>query len=237
MRAMRLAPIARLALPALLLTACGGPARIELDPASLTFSGRGQTGALHATPRARSGKPMPERRCIWTSSDGAIATVSAKGNDATVTATGPGSATITCAIGDVKGESGVSVRVVARITLGQASAALALTDEKQPLALRVDVFDDQGAPVAGRLVLTRCDDEEVCRGDTRGQLWATGAGSTTATVEVEGIKATLPVTVTDRRVDSKPKVLKKGYMEDLEREVRQRQAKEAAEAAKAAGQR
>jgi hypothetical protein len=235
MRAMRPVPHPRLALLALLLTACGGPARIELDPGSLAFSGRGQTGALHATPRAKNGKPLLESRCIWTSSDGAVASVAAKGNDATVTAAGPGAATITCAIGDVKGTSAVSVRVVGRIALGQATAELALADEKQPLALKVEVFDDQGAPVAGRLVLTRCDNEEVCRGDTRGQLWATGAGTATATVEVEGVKATLPVVVSDRRVDSKPKVLKKGYMEDLEREVRQREAQEAREAAKAAG--
>jgi hypothetical protein len=232
---MRLRHAARLALPVLLLAACGGPARIDLDPGSLAFSGRAQAGALHATPRARNGKPLLESRCTWSSSDGAVATVTAKGNDATVTSTGPGTATVTCAIGEVKGTSTVSVRVVGRIALGQASAELALADDKQPLALKVEVFDDQGAPVAGRMVLTRCDDEDVCRGDARGQLWATGAGRATATVEVEGVKATLPVKVTDQRVETRPKLLKKGYMEDLDREVREREAREAREAAKAAG--
>ena len=92
----------------------------------------------------------------------------------------------------------------------------------------------RAAPVAGRMVLTRCDDEAVCRGDTRGQLWATGAGKATATVEVEGMTATLPVTVKDLRVDTRPKAVKKDYMEALDREVRAREAKEAAAAAKAA---
>jgi hypothetical protein len=89
--------------------------------------------------------------------------------------------------------------------------------------------------VTGRLVLTRCDDEEVCRGDTRGQLWATGPGKATATIEVEGVKVTLPVTVKDLRVDSRPRVVTKDYMEELDREVRVREAREAAAAARAAG--
>jgi len=227
----------RLALPALLLTACGGPVAVEIEPASLRFTGRSQNGLLHATPRAKGGKPLPDARCAWSSSDPTIATVTARGNDATVTSVGPGAASVACAIGGLLATAPVSVRVVARLTLGQESAALELKDERQPYALKLQVFDDQGAPVTGRLALTRCDDEEVCRGDTRGQLWATGAGAATATVEVEGIKATLPVTVKDLRVDSKPKLVKKDYMEQLERENREREAREAAAAAKAAAKR
>jgi hypothetical protein len=123
------------------------------------------------------------------------------------------------------------------VVLGQEEAALELADDRRPLAVRLQAFDDQGAPVSGRLVLTRCDDEEVCRGDTRGQLWATGPGQATATVEVEGVKVTLPVTVKDLRVDTRPRAVKRDYMEELDREVRAREAKEAAAAAKAAGKR
>jgi hypothetical protein len=224
-----------LALPALLLAACGGPVRVDLEPASLAFGGRQQAGQLHATPRAKGGKPLPDARCAWSSSDPAVVTVTARGNDATVTSVGPGAATVRCAIGDVLASAPVSVRVVARVVLGQESAALELADDRRPLAVKLQAFDDQGAPVSGRLVLTRCDDEEVCRGDTRGQLWATGPGKATATVEVEGIKATLPVTVKDLRVDTRPRAVKKDYMEELDREVRAREAKEAAAAARAAG--
>jgi len=225
----------RLALPAFLLTACGGPVAVEIEPASLRFSGRNQNGLLHATPRAKGGKPLPDARCTWSSSDPKVATVTARGNDVTVSSAGPGAATITCALGDLLASVPVQVRVVARVTLGQEVAALELRDDRQPWPLKLQVFDDQGAPVTGRLALTRCDDEEVCRGDTRGQLWPTGAGKATATVEVEGIKVTLPVTVKDLRVDSKPKVVTKDYMEQLDREARVREAREAAAAAKAAG--
>lgn len=219
-----------------LLAACGGPARVELEPGSVKLFGRGQSATLHATPREKSGKPVPSEICAWSSSDPKVATVAGKHNEATVTSVAPGTATITCAIGEVRAAVTAAVRVVARVTVGLEKAELTRSDDNRPLQLPVQVLDDEGAPVAGRLVLTRCADEEVCRGDPRGQLWAVGAGATTATVEVEGVKATLAVVVKDERTEAtKPKVLKKGYMEDLEREVRQREAKEAAQAAKAAG--
>lgn len=228
-------PLPALALlPALL--ACGGPARVELEPGSLRLTGRGQAAALHATPRERSGRPLPEARCAWSSSAPAVATVAGKGNDATVTAVAPGTATVTCAVGDVKAAATVAVRVVAKVTVGLPRAELVRADEPRPLAVPVQVLDDEGSPVAGRLAFTRCEDEEVCRGDARGQLWAVGAGATTAWVEVEGVKASLPVVVKDERTEAtRPKALKRGYMEDLEREVRQREAAEAA--AKAAAKR
>jgi hypothetical protein len=233
---MRHLPLALPALPlaTLLLAACGGPASIELQPSSLRFTGRDQGGILHAMPRARGGKQLPDARCAWSSSDPKVATVSAKGNDATVNSVGPGAAAIRCAIGDLQAEVPVQVRVVARITLEQTAMALELRDDRRPFTVKVQAFDDQGAPVTGRLVLTRCDDEEVCRGDTRGQLWPVGGGAANATIEVDGVKATLPVSVRDLRVDSRPKVVKKDYMEELDREARTREAKEAAAAAKAA---
>jgi hypothetical protein len=225
-----------LPLAGLLLSACGGPAHVELEPASLAFTGRHQSGQLHATPRSRSGTPLPAARCAWSSSDPGVATVSGAGNDATVSSVGPGAATIACAIGGVLASAPVSVRVVSRVVLGQVSATLELSDQRRPLAVPVRAFDDQGSAVTGRLVLSRCDVEEVCRGDTRGQLWATGPGQATATFEVEGVRATLPVTVKDRRVDTRPRPVTRDYMEDLDREVRVREAKEAA-AATAAGKR
>jgi len=218
-----------------LLAACGGPARVELEPGSLKLFGRGQAGTLHATPREKSGRPVPSEICAWSTSDPKVATVAGKHNEATVTSVAPGTATVACTIGTLRAEVTVAVRVVARVTVGLEKAELIRADEHRPLQVPVQVFDDEGAPVAGRLVLTRCADEEVCRGDPRGQLWAVGAGSTTATVEVEGVQATLPVVVKDERTEAtKPKVLKKGYMEELEREVRQREAAEAKAAAKAA---
>jgi hypothetical protein len=217
----------------LALAACGGPTRIDLEPGSVQLFGRGQTATVHALPREKSGRPVPAEVCRWSISDEKVASVSGRHNEATVTSVGPGSATLICALGDLRAQLPVSVRTVARLAVTPPRVELLLADESRPLALSVQVVDDQGAPVAGRLVFTRCQDEEVCRGDSRGQLWATGAGHTTATAEVEGAKATVEVSVKDVRTDAtRPQLLKRGYMEDLERGVQRRQAAEAAGAGK-----
>jgi hypothetical protein len=189
---------------------------------------RGQTAKLHATPRARDGKPMPESACAWSSSDAAVATVAGKHNDATVTAAGPGSAAIRCEISGVTAEAPVTVRVVAKVVARPDTVALKVLDEPSPVPLAVEVYDDAGSPLVGRAVFARCADEGVCRGDGRGQLWAVGPGATTAVVEVEGAtSAPVAVAVTDARsAEGRPQRVKGNPMEAIEREVREREAKE-----------
>lgn len=217
-----------LALAALPLAACESVARVELDPSSLRFGVRGQTAKVHATPVARNGKPVPGQSCTWTSTDGGVATVAGPGNDATITAAGPGSATIRCTIGSVSAELPVWVRVVARVEVKPARADLRVTDVPLPFPLEVSAFDDTGAPVLGRTAFSRCADEDVCRGDGRGQLWAVGAGETTAVVEVEGARsAEIPVRVVDARTAAgRPQAVRGNPMEEIEREVRKREAEE-----------
>lgn len=214
---------------ALALAACSSkPAAVDLEPPSLRFGVRGQTAKLHATPRAASGKAMPESACVWTSSDERVATVAGKHNDAVVTAAGPGSAAVRCAVGGVTAEAPVIVRVVARVEVSPARVELRMLDEPAPVALSVQAFDDAGSPVTGRAAFSRCADEGVCRGDGRGQLWGVGAGATTAVVEVEGAtSAPVAVRVTDARsAEGKPRAVKGNPMDEIEREVREREAAE-----------
>jgi Bacterial Ig-like domain (group 2) len=211
----------------LALAACGGPVRVDLEPGSVQLFGRGQVAKVHATPREKNGKAAPDAACRWASSDEHVVTVTGGHNDATVTSVAPGTAEVSCTVGEARASLPASVRVVAQVT-AQRSAELTLRDERAPLALEVKVKDDAGALVAGRIVYTRCESEEVCRGDARGQLWAVGPGATRATVEVEGVSTTVEVTVKDERTEAtRPTTLRKGYMEDLEREVARRQAAEA----------
>ena len=214
---------------ALLAAACRPQAgRIEAEPRSLRFGLRGQTAKVHAAPIARNGTPVPDQLCRWSSTDEKVATVSGPGNDATVAAAGPGAATIVCAIGDVRAEIPVQVRVVSRVTVRPDRAELKVTDEPAPFPLEVAAFDDAGAPVLGRVALSRCTDENVCRGDGRGQLWAVAAGRTTALVEVDGARSPeIPVSVVDARTAAgKPKRVTGNPMEAIEREVRKREAEE-----------
>jgi hypothetical protein len=223
---MRLRPAGLVPLLLLATAACDDLARVELDPPSLRFGVRGQTAKVHAAPVAKNGKLVPDKICAWSSTNDAVAKVSGPHNDATVTATGPGSAVVRCTIGGVAGEVPVQVRVVTRVAVSPARAALKVTDEPAPFPLEVSAFDDAGAPVQGRVANARCAREEICRGDARGQLWAVGAGETTAYVEVEGARsAEIPVTVVDARTaEGKPRAVKGNPMEEIERAVRKRDA-------------
>jgi hypothetical protein len=221
--------VAALAALGALALACGGPARIEMEPGSLRFFGRGQTLTVHATPVAKNGRPVPGKVCRWSSTDEKVATVSGPHNDGAVVSAGPGSAVIRCTIGGVTAEVPVAVRVVARVAVQPERVEVPIRDEAAPVALRVDAFDDTGAAVIGRSALVRCADEAICRGDQRGQVWGVSPGETTATVEVEGA-AGGPVTVrvTDARTaEGKPRRVTGNPMEEIERAVRAREAEEA----------
>jgi hypothetical protein len=220
---------------AALALACGGPARIEMEPATLRFFGRGQSLKVHATPFAKNGRPVPDRVCAWTSSDEKVATVAGPHNEATVTSVGPGSAAIRCAIGGVSAEVPVAVRVVARVAVQPARVEVRIQDQATPVALQVTAFDDQGAPVVGRAPFTRCASEDVCRGDQRGQLWGVAPGLTTATVEVDGVRAPTEVAVQvvdARTADGRPKRVTGDPMAEIEKAVRERDAAEAKARAK-----
>ena len=225
-------PLAALTLASLLAACGGGPSRVDLEPASLRFGVRGQVAKVHATPRAKSGQTLPERACAWSSTDEKVATV--KGfNDAEVTAIGPGSATIRCRVGDVVAELPVLVRVVTRVNARPDRIDLRMTDEPAPAPLAVEAFDDTGGPVVGRAAVSRCANEEICRGDGRAQLWAVGPGDTTARVEVEGARsADIAVHVVDARsAAARPKRVTGNPMEAYEKEY-QRRLKEAEAARK-----
>jgi hypothetical protein len=217
----------------LLLAACARAERISVEPASLRFVGRGKSTEVHATPYEKNGRPIPDPPCSWASSDERVATVVGSANAATVTAAGPGSAVVRCAIGGVVAELPVQVRVVARISVSPERADLQVTDVPAPLALSVEAEDDRGAPVPGRMAAVTCASEAVCRGDARGQIWPVGPGETTARVELEGVAATVAVKVVERRsADARPRVVKGNPMEEVERAYQAKQAREAKEAAR-----
>ncbi|HET8540086.1 MAG TPA: hypothetical protein VFL83_09475 [Anaeromyxobacter sp.] len=228
-----------LALSLLALAACSEAARVELQPPSLRFGVRGQTAKVHAAPYAKSGKSVPDQICKWSSSDEKVATVAGPANDAVVTAVGPGNARVRCAIGSVTAELDVLVRVVARVDVEPRKVDLRMLDEPAPVALTIVTHDDGGAPVLGRAAFSRCANENVCRGDGRGQLWAVGPGDTTAVVEVEGAKSEeIAVHVVDARTAAgKPKAVKGNPMLEVEREYLKKVAedKKAEERARKAG--
>ncbi|HET9597475.1 MAG TPA: hypothetical protein VFP65_17940 [Anaeromyxobacteraceae bacterium] len=212
-----MSPPARLLAAATLLAAAGcGPARIETDPPSVRLFGRGQQARVHATPLARNGRALTDP-CRWSSTDEKVAAVEARHNDATVTARGHGRANVLCAIGGASAVVPVTVTVVARVEVSPSELSLRVTDEPAPTALTVRALDAEGQEVQGRTIATRCLDENVCRGDARGQVWPVAAGSTTLKVTVEDGEADVPVKVADARTAAgRPRAVKGNPMEGID---------------------
>src|SRR5574342_591049 len=211
----------RLALLALPLAACSSPARIALDPPSAQLFGRGQAVKVHAQPFARNGRLLPDAVCRWSSSDEKVVSVKGPHNEATVTAVGPGRAVVRCQIGSLSSELNVSVRYVARVEVTPARVEVRMLDRAEPTALDVRAFDQEGVPVPGRVVLTRCENEEVCRGDNRGQLWGVAPGESRVTVEVDEARAEIVARVVDARTaEGRPRRVKGNPMLDYEKAVK-----------------
>lgn len=206
----------RLALGALAITACG-PARIDIDPASVQLFARGQKAGVHATPVSKNGRALPDQRCAWSSSDDKIARVAGRHNEATVTAAGQGRAVVRCAIGSISAEVPVAVSVVSRVELNPKELELRVLDEATPASLNVRALDGEGREVQGRVVSTRCLDENVCRGDDRGQIWPVGPGSSMLQVRVDDGQVEARVRVVDARsAAARPRAVSGNPMEHLD---------------------
>jgi len=215
--------------PLLALAACGSSAaRVEVDPAGIQLTVRGQEARVRAVALAGNGKTLPEKTCAWSSSDAKVVAVAARGNEATVTAAGSGSAAVRCQVGDAVAEVPVSVRLIGKVEVTPAGLELRLLDQATPTALQVRALDEAGQPATPRRLTTRCLDENVCRGDDRGQLWPVGAGASRALVEADGARTEVPVKVVDARTAAgKPRAVTGNPMLEYEKaaEIIQREWK------------
>ncbi len=219
---------------AIVLASCSRADRIELQPPAVRFVGAGKAVQVHAAPYERNGRHHPDPPCTWSSSDEKVVKVAGRANDAALTAVGAGAAVVRCTIGAAVAELPVQVRVVSRIAVRPERADLKVVDVPTPLALQVEAFDDQGTPVSSRTAAVVCQDESVCRGDGRGQVWPVGPGETTARVDIEGASVSLPVKVVEgRSAEARPRLVKGDPMAEIEKFVRDREKAERAAREKA----
>lgn len=202
----------------ILLPACDRAARVEVEPSVVRFHSLDQTRTLRARVFTSDGKALPREVCAWSIAEPRVASVKSVPGGAVVQSTGPGSTTITCQVGPVRAEIPVTVRLAARVDVDPPSLDLAVRDEAAAAPLRITVIDTEGKPIQDRPASSRCDDEAVCRGDDRGQVWPVGPGSTSATVTVDGATAVIPVKVRDARTaEGRPRPVKGNPMLDVER--------------------
>ena len=165
-------------------------ASVSVTPASASLS-TGRTTQLTATPRDASGNPLSGRAVSWTTSNGAVATVSSSG---LVTGAAAGSATITATSEGQIGTSAITVTSVpvASVTVSPASASV-LTG--QTVQLTAAPKDASGNPLSGRTVTWSSGNTSVATVSSSGLVAGVTAGSATITATSEGQSGTSAVTV------------------------------------------
>jgi trimeric autotransporter adhesin len=165
-------------------------ARVDVSPASPTIV-VGQTTQLTGVARDAIGVPLPDRVLTWTTSDAAVASVSASG---LVVALAPGRATITARHEGISGTATVEVlaRPIGAVIVSPSQSTLTVGEE---LALSVQVTDGAGNLLTGRPLTYESSTPSSAVVDGAGIVRAVGAGSSTITVRSEGQTGTMRVTV------------------------------------------
>ncbi len=151
-----------------------------------------QTTTATATLKDASGAVLTGRAIAWSSSNTAVAAVSASG---VVTGGAPGSATITATSEGKSGSVTVTVTAVpvAAVSVAIADASL---ETGQTAAATATPRDASGAALTGRPVTWSSSNTSVATVSSAGVVTAVGPGTAIITATSEGKSSTVTVTVT-----------------------------------------
>ena len=151
----------------------------------------GQTMKLTASVLDQNGQPITSTNVLWSSSNAAVATVSAQG---LVTAVMNGTAQITASAGTASASVTVTVsQTPGSITVEPSMATLMSIGET--VQLTATVFDQKGQPAAGAVVGWRSSDESVATVSPQGLVTAVSNGTTQITASAGTASASVTVTV------------------------------------------
>jgi hypothetical protein len=163
-----------------------GAAWVGVRPAVDTATAIGDTLHLAATITDKAGAILIGTRPAWSSENPAVAVVS---NDGSVVAQGPGTTTITVAVGGRVARSRIVVRQrVASVDVigADGTDALSLPElDRQPLHARAR--DARGHTIADVAAQWRVDDSSVVALDSAGVATARTPGRTIVTATVDGV--------------------------------------------------
>jgi outer membrane protein OmpA-like peptidoglycan-associated protein len=164
---------------------------IAVTPGAPTLAALRQTQQLTAMARDQHSKPMTGKVFRWTSSNPAVATVSATG---LVTAVGDGHATISAASGGVTGTASVTVaQTAASVAVTPASATLEALGATQQLSASARDANNNAFP--GAVFTWTSGDGAVASVSPSGMVTAVGNGTARITATSGGRSATATVTV------------------------------------------
>src|SRR5947208_16645739 len=166
-------------------------ASMSVSPASASVL-LTQTVQLTATTLDSTGAVLTGRTVTWSSSNGAVATVSGSG---VVTGAAVGTATITATSEGKSGSATITVSTVpvATVTVAPPSAGL---NTGQTVQLSAATRDSLGNGLAGRVVTWGSSAPSVATVTSAGLVTGVAAGTATMTATSEGKSGTSAITVT-----------------------------------------
>jgi trimeric autotransporter adhesin len=147
---------------------------------------------LEVSARDQGGVPVAGRPASWSSSDAAIASVSALG---VVTALKPGVVRIGATVDGVTGHADLAVMrpPVAMVVVVPAALALQVQGTQQ---LTAQPQDAEGRPLQDRTCTWSSSNPGTANVSNAGLVTGVAAGAASIVVSCEGVTATVPVTVT-----------------------------------------
>ena len=164
---------------------------VDLAASSLVI---GQTTQATATTRDAGNNVLTGRTVVWTSSDQAVATVSASG---VVTAVAAGVAQIIASSEGKSGQAALTVSAappvaVASVTVSPSSSSILIGGTVQLAAVTKDA---NGNVLTGRAISWSSANTAVATVSGAGRVTAVGAGTTAITATSEGVSGTASITV------------------------------------------
>jgi trimeric autotransporter adhesin len=172
-------------------------ASIEISPAAHTFTSLGDTQQFTAVARDANGNPIPGAPLAWSSTDGAVVTVTGGGLAESV---GDGSAQIIVTSGAASDAAAVTVdRIVASVEISPAAHTFTSIGETQQFS--AIARDANGNPIAGAPLTWSSTDAGVATVTAGGLAEAVGDGSAQIVVTSGAAADTAAVDV-DRVIDS-----------------------------------
>jgi uncharacterized protein YjdB len=169
---------------------------VTVSPASVSMT-IGTTSALQATVKDQNGNGMAAQPLTWSTSNAAVATVSAAG---VVTGLAAGSATITAVSSNLSGTSTISVTsgpppapIVTTVTIAPGLAAVVAGGTT---TLQATVKDQNGSPMTGQTVTWSSNNAAAATVSSNGLVTGIAAGSATITATSSGKSGTSSITVT-----------------------------------------
>jgi len=180
------------ALVALAVAACGPSVKtVTVEPARATLDAKGATVRLAAVARDDKGQAIDpaKLKVAWSSSAPQVAAVDESG---VVTAQRSGEASVTAAIGEVKGSAPLLVSIPASVSLSLPSRDLR---PGETVVLSVVVVDDAGKPVTVPRAITWSTSDPAIARVADGKVEAVGPGTATVTAATGVLNGTAQVTV------------------------------------------